>query len=174
MRYAAYVLLGYALLIVQAAVGVLVPFNDWAPNLLLPLVIYLGVANDVQVVRGAALSFLLGYLLDVFCGSPMGLSTFVMVASFLIARGTGLNLFTRGTILQLVTTFAFAIVAGGMILALRGIFEPPAPFPIESVGDTLFALLAGSVTTALSAPPLFLTLRRLDSLLTRRREETAP
>ena len=89
MRYLALVALGFALLVAQAALGVLMPLHEWAPNLMLPIVIYLGVTHDVQVARGAAASFVLGYLLDTFCGSPMGLQTFVMVASFLIARESG-------------------------------------------------------------------------------------
>ena len=64
MRNAAFVLLGFTLLIAQAALGVLLPLDDWAPNLLLPIVIYLGVANDVHVVRGASLAFVLGYSIE--------------------------------------------------------------------------------------------------------------
>ena len=173
MRYAALAVLGFTLLITQAAVGVLMPLDEWAPNLLLPIVIYLGVSHDVPVVRGAALSFLLGYLLDSFCGSPMGLQTFVMVASYLIARGAGLNLFMRGPPLQIVTTFVFGLIAGGSILALRAIFEPPAPFPLDGATDTVVAVLLGASVTALLAPPLFATIRRVDGLATRRREESA-
>ena len=173
MRNAAFGLLGFSLLVAQAALAVMFPLGQWAPNLLLPIVIYLGVANDVHVVRGAGLSFVLGYLLDSFCGSPMGLQTFVLVASFLIARGAGLNLFTRGPLLQIATTFAFGLIAGGTILALRAIFEPPAPFPLESITDTVFALAAGAAVTAIAAPPLFIAIRKMDSLLARRREETA-
>jgi len=173
MRSLSFVLLGFALLVLQAAVGVLVPLNELAPNLLLPIVIYLGVANDLHIVRGAILAFVLGYLLDSFCGSPMGLSTFVMVASFLIARGAGLNLFMRGPVLQAIITFGFGVVAGGSILALRAIFEPPAPFPLSSVTDTVLALLAGAGVTGLLAPALFLVTRRLDGLVTRRREEVS-
>jgi len=172
MRSAAFVALGFLVLVVQAAVAVLVPLDEWAPNLLLPIVIYLGVANDVHVVRGAALSFVLGYLLDSFCGSPMGLQTFVMVASFLIARGAGLSLFTRGPLLQMLTIFVFCLLAGGTILALRGIFEPPAPFPLPAFGHTVFSLTAGAAVTAVLSPLLFVAIRKMDSLVTRRREET--
>ena len=173
MRNAAFVLVGFVLLVAQAAVGVLMPLEDLAPNLLLPIVIYLGVAHDVHVVRGAALAFVLGYLLDSFCGSPMGLQTFVMVATFLIARGAGLNLFMRGPLFQIGLTFVFAIVDGGSILALRAIFEPPAPFPVGSFGGTALSLAAGAGTTALLSPALFFGIRRVDALVTRRREEAA-
>lgn len=170
MRNVAFVLLGFALLVAQAALGVLLPLQDWAPNLVLPIVIYLGVAHDVYIVRGAALSFVLGYLLDSFCGSPMGLQTFVMVATFMVARGAGLNLFMRGPLFQITMTFVFAVLAGGSILALRGIFEPPAPFPLGSATDTVLALSAGAGVTALLSPLLFAAVRRADGLVTRRHE----
>ena len=171
MRNAAFVLLSFFLLVIQSSVGVLAPLNDWAPNLLLPIVIYLGVAHDVHVVRGASLAFVLGYLLDSFCGSPMGLQTFVMVATFLIARGAGLNLFMRGPLFQIGLTFVFSVVAGGSILALRAIFEPPAPFPIGEVAGTILSLTAGAGVTAVVSPLLFFGVRRMDALVTRRREE---
>ena len=173
MRNLAFVLLGFGILVLQAAVGVLLPLEDWAPNLLLPIVIYLGVAHDVHVVRGAALSFVLGYLLDSFCGTPMGLSTFVMVATFLIARGAGLNLFMRGPFFQIALTFAFGVVSGGAILALRAIFEPPAPFPLGAIRGTVVSLVAGAGVTAVLSPALFLGVRRLDALVTRRRDEAS-
>ncbi|GAB5544340.1 MAG: rod shape-determining protein MreD [Sandaracinaceae bacterium] len=173
MRNLAFVLLGFLLLVQQAAIGVMVPLDEWAPNLLLPIVIYLGVAHDVHIVRGVSLAFVLGYLLDSFCGSPMGLQTFVMVATFLVARGAGLNLFMRGPLFQIALTFVFGVLAGGSILALRAIFEPPAPFPTGTVSDTVIALTAGAAITALLSPLVFLTVRRLDALVTRRREEAA-
>jgi rod shape-determining protein MreD len=171
MRNAAFVLLGFMLLVLQAAVGALVPLSAWAPNLVLPLVLYLGVSHDVHIVRGAALAFILGYLLDSFCGSPMGLSTFVMVATFMVARGTGLNLFMRGPLFQIALTFVFGVLTGGAVLALRGIFEPPAPFPIGSVSDTVLALVQGAGVTAIVSPLIFLGVRRFDVLMSRRREE---
>ena len=173
MRSLSFVLLGFQLLVLQAAIGVLLPLGEFAPNLLLPIVIYLGVAGDLHIVRGAILAFVLGYLLDSFCGSPMGLQTFVMVATFLIARGAGLNLFMRGPILQAVITFGFGVVAGGSILALRAIFEPPAPFPLGSISDTVLALVTGAAVTGVAAPALFFVIRRVDGLVTRRREEVS-
>lgn len=171
MRNAAFVFLGCSLMVVQATVGALVPLGAWAPNLILPLVLYLGVVPDLHVVRGAALSFVLGYLLDSFSGSPMGLSTFVMIATYLFARGAGLNLFMRGPLFQTILTFAFGVMAGGSVLALRAIFEPPAPFPLDRITPTVLSLLAGSAVTAVVAPLELLVVRRMDVLVTRRREE---
>ncbi|MBX3269260.1 MAG: hypothetical protein KF729_03310 [Sandaracinaceae bacterium] len=172
MRSVAFVALGSVLLVLQAALGVLAPLGPWAPNPVLPIVMFLGVANDVPLVRGALASFALGYLLDSFSGSAMGLATFVMVACFLIARGAGLNLFMRGPALQGLTTFVFGLASGGAMLALRAIFEAPAPFPLDTVGHTALTLVAGAAITGLAGPPIFLLVRRIDGLVTRRREET--
>jgi rod shape-determining protein MreD len=174
VRNATFILLGFTLLTLQGTAGAMVALDEWTPNLVLPIVLYLGVTHDVHVVRGAALSFALGYLLDSFCGSPMGLFTFVMVATFLVARGAGLNLFMRGPFFQIALTFAFGIMTGGAVLALRAIFEPPAPFPIASVANTAGPLIAGAVVTAVLSPLVFFGVRRLDALVTRRREEAAP
>lgn len=171
MRNVVFVVLGFSLLVLQAAFSTLFPLQEWAPNLLLPIVIYLGVAHDVHVVRGASLAFVLGYLLDSFCGSPMGLSTFVMVSTFLVARGTGLNLFMRGPLFQISLAFVFCLVAGGSIFALRAIFDPPAPVPLPSPVSALWLLLSGATVTALLSPPIFLGVRRIDGLVTKRREE---
>jgi rod shape-determining protein MreD len=172
MRNAAFILLGFSFLVFQAAVGVMMPLNEWAPNLILPIVIYLGVSNDLYIVRGAILSFVLGYLLDSFCGSPMGLHTFIMVASFLVTRGAGLSLFMRGPAFQIALTFMFALLADGSILALRAIFEPS--FSIGTFFGTAYMLAAGALVTAVIAPLVFALVRRIDALVTRRREEAAP
>ena len=77
----------------------------------------------------------------------------------------------RGPLFQIVLTFAFGVLAGGAVLALRAIFEPPAPFPIGSVSDTVLSLTEGAAATALLSPLVFMGVRRLDALVSRRREE---
>ena len=50
------VLLACALLVVQSTVALLIPIHPFEPNLLLPIVIFLGVAQEVQIVRGVAMA----------------------------------------------------------------------------------------------------------------------
>jgi len=173
MRNVAIVALGFVILLLQAAVSTLVPLRWLAPNLLLPVVIYLGVTHDLGIARGAALAFVLGYLLDSFCGSPMGLQTFVMVATFLAARGAGLRLFLRGPLFQIGLTFGVGVGSGATVLALRAIFEPPAPFPAGDVWQTSVSLVVPALVTAVFSPLVFGIVRRLDAALTRPREEGA-
>ena len=173
MQNAVLLLLGFLLLVVQASATALVNIHPFAPNLLLPVVIYLGVSHDVGLVRGGMLSFVLGYLLDSFTGSPMGLHTFVLVATYLLARGAGISLALRGPLFQVGLTFAVSVIAGGTILALRAIFERPAAFEAGSIGGTVLTLVAPAVTTAVLAPLVFLAVRRVDMLVVRRAARAA-
>lgn len=168
------VLLGFVLLLLQSALGSIVPSFPFTPNLLLPIVIALGVATEVHVVRGAALAFFIGYLQDLFCGNILSLHTFVLVATFMLSRGAGLRLVHRGPGSQMLLTFAVALVVGGAALALRAIFERPAPFPAKDVLETAAFLTAPAIATAVTAPLVFAANQRVDVFAGRRREEAAP
>lgn len=156
---------GFVMLLLQAAVATMVPMHGYAPNLLLAIVIYLGISGDVSMVRGASISFALGYFYDAFCGSPMGLQTFTLVASFMVARGAGLRLFPKGLIFQVLLTFIMAVLCGVTILALRAIFEPPAPFASNDAPYHVRVVLEYSAVTALLSPLVFSVVRKLDSFL---------
>ncbi|MEM9188726.1 MAG: rod shape-determining protein MreD [Myxococcota bacterium] len=171
MRNVGLIAFGIGLLVLQSTVATLLPIYAFAPNLLLPIVIYLGVKHDVHVVRGAAISFVLGYLLDAFCGSPMGLQTFTLVATFLLARFAGLRFFMRGPVFQIVLTFVVSILTGGMILALRAIFEQAKPFPTSTLGETGLTLLFPAIATALLSPIIFRAVRWLEGWSSTKRDD---
>lgn len=198
MRNVGFLAFGFVLLVLQSALAAHVTLHPFTPNLLLPIVIFLGVQPEIGILRGAFISFLLGYLLDEFCGSPMGLQTFVLVATFMVARGAGIRLFLRGALFQVGLVFVASILAGGTILALRAIFSPPDPFPLEMpasglagdvialftdgpaddaprvgnvVGMTL-TLVGSAAVTAVFAPAIFSAMRRIDALRARRRDAT--
>ena len=163
---------GFGLLVCETALGTIIPIYRFAPNPALPIAIFLGVSAESQIVRGALISFTLGYLLDSFCGSPMGLQTLVLTASFLVARGAGLRLFPQGPVFQILMTFLMAFAFGATVLALRAIFEQrSAPTMGESPRETLSTLLQSSATTALLAPLIFFGTRRLSALGSQKREE---
>lgn len=200
MQNVAYLAFGFLALVAQSSLAAHVTLHPLTPNLLLPMVIFLGVQPEVGVLRGTMISFVLGYLLDEFCGSPLGLSTLVLVATFMVARGAGIRLFLRGALFQIGLVFAASILAGGTVLALRAIFSPPDPFPLEmpatglagdlvalfapageeppvgNVVGTAVTLLGSAITTALFAPAIFAVMRRIESLRARRRDaaEGAP
>ena len=180
MRSALLIALGFLLLVLESSLATLVPVHAVAPNLLLPLAIYLGVTHEIPLVRGAGTSFVLGYLLDTFCGNTMGLHTFVLSATFMVARGAGLRLFLRGPAFQIVSTFVVALAAFGTILALRAIFEANAiptsvwDEPVGVAGGlevTARLLLVPALVTALVSPPLFAVVRRIEAIGVRRSEQ---
>lgn len=166
-------LLGFSMLVVQSALSSLIDMHAYAPNALLPLAIYLGISSEVHIVRGASICFVLGYLLDAFCGSPMGLQTFVLVASFMVARGAGLRLVPQGMSFQILLTFVMALGSGGLLLALRAIFERRAAFmtPDSEFERGLYSVLRYATATAITAPPVFWAIRRLGAWLQPRSEE---
>lgn len=164
MRGALLLGLGFGLLVLQTALATLIPMHRFAPNPLLPIAIYLGVSAESPVVRGALLSFILGYLFDSFCGNPMGLQTFVLVASFLVARGAGQRLMPQGVAFQVLSTFLMAVLSGATVVALRAIFEEQSGLrtlddPVES-GMTL---VRTALTTAAISPVVFALTRRIEA-----------
>lgn len=167
------IVFGFFLLVFETALATLVPLHGFAPNLVLPIAIYMGVSPDVHVVRGAVTCFVLGYLLDLFCGNPMGLQTFVLTASFIVARGAGLRLFPQGTVFQILLTFVMAVAFGATVLALRAIFEQPqVPLLGDGMGAISAAPLAAAGTTALLSPLVFAGTRRLLGVSQKREERT--
>ena len=163
---------GFVLLVLQSSIAMLVPMDAVTPNLVLPIVILIGVSPEVHVVRGAIVSFVLGYLLDSNCGNPMGLHTFVMTASFLVARGAGLRLFPQGTAFQVLLTFLMTVAFGATVLALRALFEPAGA--TVGQGDrqqAVLSLVGPALTTALFSPFVFSVTRRIEAISVLRREE---
>ena len=171
LRSAALVAFGFGLLVVQGTLATALPIDPFAPNLLLQMALFLGVSPDVHVVRGVVITFVLGYLLDLLSGNPMSLATFVLVATFLVARGAGVRLFLRGPAFQVVLTFVAALLTGGAALTLRAVFEPPPPFTVETHLRVSWDLFGLAVATAITAPIVFTLVRRIDAMSSTRRDE---
>ncbi|HEX7477270.1 MAG TPA: rod shape-determining protein MreD [Polyangiales bacterium] len=162
MRSVGLFLFGFLLLTVQTACATLTPMHTFAPNLVLPIAMCLGVSADVHLVRGAAICFALGYLLDAFCGNPMGLQTFVMVASFMLARAAAFRLFSQGPFLSVLLTFVMGVLSGFGVLALRAIFEQQRDILSYDPLHTARILFQSAAVTALFAPPIFAAVSRID------------
>lgn len=164
--------IGFALLVLQSSLALFIGSYAYAPNLILPMVIFLGVSPDVRLGRGAVLAFSLGYLLDLFTGNRLGIGTFLMVGTYIVARAAGLRLFLRGPLFQALLTFLVSLLVGGASLALRAVFEHAPPFETTGAVGAGLELLAPALTTALSAPLVFEPIRRAEAIGGRRREET--
>jgi rod shape-determining protein MreD len=162
--------LGFSLAIGEAALGTVVRLGPLMPNALLPMVIYLGMAPDTSLARGAALSFALGTIIDVASGHPIGLMTFVHVLTLIVARAGAFRLIMRGRVSQVLIT-SIAAAAGSLIaLSLVRMLRPGDQLESVSIRYTLVAVLAPSLATGAVAPFVFRLMRRIDNF---RRQEAA-
>jgi rod shape-determining protein MreD len=153
VRNTAFLAIGIALLIVQSNLFRLIGslhIPGVTPNLLLPLIVFMGV-HEYSMARGAALAFTLGYLLDVFAAAPNGLFTFITVATFVVSRAAGVRLAAQTLLTKIALAFVFALLQGVLIVILTAIFgaDPARPRAL--------ALLVAphAIATALSAPFIF-------------------
>jgi len=153
MRNTAFLAIGFGLLVIQSNLYRLIGKLDIpgvTPSLLLPLIVFMGV-HEYSIARGAALSFILGYLLDLFAAAPVGLLTFITVATFVVTRYAGVRLAAQTLITKIALAFVFALVQGILIVILTAIFGQDAARP------RALALLVAphAISTALFAPLVF-------------------
>ena len=164
MQSALIIFLSFLLLVVQSTFAHLVPLDRVVPSLTLPVILYMGL-HDFSAAKGALISFAIGYLTDVFAGSPMGLHTLVTVAIFLISRLAALRLFLQGWIFEIALTFLLALVSSLMILAVRALFD-------KDFGSLLIHLeivFLRAVATAIAAPIIFRMTKRIEEIAPRKR-----
>ncbi len=159
MRNVAFIAVGFFLLLIQANVYRLVGAFGWhgiTPSLVLPLIIFLGV-HESSMLRGAGLTFVIGYLLDIMASSPPGLFTFVSVAIWLVSRIAGVRLTTQTLLTRMSLAFAFAVVEAFIVLTLLAIFGSDTRRPLEM----LSVILPRAASTAVCAPFVFSIAQRL-------------
>jgi rod shape-determining protein MreD len=173
MRSLFLVAFGFGLLAAQAALATLIPMHTFAPNLMLPIALALGVSPDVHIVRGASICFALGYLLDAFCGNPLGLQTFVLVALFMLARGAAVRLLPHGPMFIGLFALVMAIISGCAVLALRAMFEKRSEILTYDASGTLLVVLQSALATAFVAPPIFAAVKRIDARLPQKTDDRA-
>jgi rod shape-determining protein MreD len=139
MRYTAFLVLGIILLTLQGQVFLvtdpianILPSGSFAwtlvtemrPSLLVPLLVFLGV-TETNLALGAGVAFLLGYVLDVVAGAPIGLHAFTSVATVALARIAGLRIVTQGGWARALLAGAFAAFGAVVALVLLAIFGRP-------------------------------------------------
>lgn len=149
-RIAVQILAGVALFVVQMNLHHLLTrlhVGTWIPALPLPVVLYLGV-RDIPIVRGAAISFGLGYATDLIGVAPVGLYTFTFVACFVIVRAASLRIAAQTRWIQILLTAGLALIESVMVLTLLAIFGADAYVP-----RALFPLVVPHlIATGLMAP----------------------
>lgn len=159
MRNTAFLAVGIGLLFLQSVfhwVTRWIPLTGITPSLILPLIVFMGV-HEYSFVRGAALSCVLGYGLDLLAAAPVGLFTFVSVATFVLARAAGVRLAVQHILTQVPLALAFSVIQSVMVLVLLTIFgkNPHGP------RDMLALVLPHATSTAVFSPFVFAIASRL-------------
>jgi rod shape-determining protein MreD len=107
-----------AMLLQTTIVPALVP-AALAPNLLLVLVVYLGVHQ--YDAWGALAAFVLGYFLDTFSGTVLGMHAFAFTAVYLGVHHVARVLWTEGGIPAALVAFAAAVANGFLVLLITSL-----------------------------------------------------
>ena len=126
------------------------------PALVLPMVLYMSV-GEFSLARGVSIAFVLGYLTDVFSGGSLGLWTFTLVGSFLLARVAGLKLFLHGVVFQVVLTFLASCVGGVTMMGLLLLFDRRLLALLPALG----VVVSQAIATAACAPLVFRFVRAI-------------
>ncbi len=164
MRNSAFLGLGLGLLIAQSLLYRMIgPLHlaGATPSLLLPLIVFMGV-HEYSIARGAALAFLLGYLLDVFAAAPVGLFTFITVATFVVSRAAGVRLAAQTFLTKIALAFGFGLVEGVLIVVLTAIFGNDAARPRALA----YLVAPHAISTAIFAPLVFSIAERVHAATT--------
>lgn len=147
-----------------SAIGHVVP-PGCVPALVFPLVLFMGI-HDVPLLRGASISFVLGYATDLIGVAPVGLYTFTYVALFLIASFAGLRLAAQTRWMQALLCLALTLVKSGIILVCLAIFGKDTWVPRAVFRNALPHALA----TAAFSPLVFKLAERLHAIGAGRQE----
>jgi len=154
LRIALVVLLCAALGVLESVVPFLFHLRSARPDLLLIVVLYLALHDDVM--QGAALSAVAGYFSDLTSATPPFLYTFLAVLTFVVLRIAGSALKTEGGVQSAAVAFGASMVHSLIATAVFGFFTG-AGFHLE-----VPPLLWSAFGTAIAAPLVFYFLRRLD------------
>lgn len=141
--------------IVESVVPFLLHLKAARADLLLIVVLYLALHDDV--IEGAALSAVAGYLSDLTSATPAFLYTFLAVLTFVVLRIGGSALKTEGGLQSAAVAFGASVVHSLIATAVLGFFTG-AGFHLG-----LSTLIWCALGTASAAPLVFYVLRRLDA-----------
>jgi rod shape-determining protein MreD len=154
-----FVALGWAALIATASLAAILRLQVVVPDLCLLIVLYLGLVGRGTAPSLVGIALVLGYLQDLFSGSPRGLHALAMGAVMVVARAASSRLLVSSMWQQVLVTFLAALVHGALVLALS------APMYDGEAMQSLRLIPTTALFTAALAPLLFALFRRIDRRL---------
>jgi rod shape-determining protein MreD len=126
------------------------------PNLVLPLVLYLGIV-ETSMARGAFLAFGLGWAIDIVGGGPAFLFRFSMVAVWGLARSLSSRVSAFSLASRIMLAFLGSLLESSIVLMLLAIFGTDSQRPVD-LGDQV---IPHALSTALFSPLVFSLAHRL-------------
>ena len=136
-------------MVLQTAVFAAIPGLPVVPDLILVLAVYLGARH--QGVGGACGAFLLGYFLDTFSGTVLGLHAFALTAVYASVYVIARTLWMQGGLPIMGVVFVGACVGQLAMAVLGTVVASQAPLWHHVVRYGLIE----AVLTALLAPAVF-------------------
>lgn len=135
-------------LAIQTTASRWLPLSALVPDLVLVLAVDLGLRHR----RGLApiMAFAMGYAMDAFSGSQLGVNTFAVTLTYLVAYEVGVRSSAGGPEAGAVLAFVAVLIQslGGFLISTQ--FRAPA-----QLGALLPAALLQAIVTAVIAPPVF-------------------
>ena len=149
MRLAAlFAVLTLLALAVQTTASRWLPLSALVPDLVLVLAVDLGLRH--RRALGPIIAFAMGYAMDAFSGSQLGVNTFAMTLTYLIAYEVGVHSSATGPEAGAVLAFLAVLLQnlGGFLIGTQ--FRAP-----DQLATLMPAALLQATVTAVCAPPVF-------------------
>jgi rod shape-determining protein MreD len=159
MRYLVLLLLGYALLVLEGALMVLVPVPAAGPDLALLVVVAAALSRRGTAPVHALFALAMGYLADVLGGGPRGLLAFSFALMSLVGRSFSRRVYVNRLWGRAVAAVVCTALCGTTATFVQWLVVEGAT--LRPLG--LVPLHAG--VTALLAAPIIALCRRIDSAL---------
>ncbi|MGZ3405587.1 MAG: rod shape-determining protein MreD [Polyangia bacterium] len=149
----------YVGLIVTSSLQVLSPWRVPTPEVALLVVLYLGLGGRGTAPAHVAVALVIGYLADLFAGSPKGLESLTLGVAMVLARAASSRLDVATPWHTMVIALVAALAHGLLQLAISSsLYGGDATLALRLVPTT-------ALTTALVAPLVFHWLGKLDRRL---------
>jgi len=140
-----------AAMLLQTSVFPALPLLPVVPDLMLVLTVYLGIRH--QNAAGALGAFFLGYFVDTFSGTLLGLNAFAFTAVYLGVHAVARHLWIeRGLPLIIV------VLCGGLVRYLAGAAMAAVAARSPVWQHVLWYEVAGAIVASLCAPAVFAAL----------------
>ena len=145
-------------LAIQTTASRWLPIGALVPDLVLVLAVDLGLRH--RRALAPIIAFAMGYAMDSFSGSQLGVNSFVVTLTYLLAYEVGIHSLSTGAETGAVLAFIAVLLQslGGFLISTQ--FRVP-----NQLGALLPAALLQATVTAVLAPPVFALVSRFSRIL---------